>query len=125
MADCVSGAAKEFDDDVAGEPAMGGNDSNKFAPNEDEGLKGLIPPNPVCCCGIEEMDGAVVGDVLPVALLERLEKSERFEVVAVCCGARLGNGLDEPMPEPVGAEVTGLDAKDDATLAMALPADVE
>lgn len=26
----------------------GGKESNNAAPNEDEGLKGLIPPNPVC-----------------------------------------------------------------------------
>ena len=36
------------------------------------------------------MEGTVVCDVLPVGLVERLEKSERVVLVAVCCGARLG-----------------------------------
>jgi hypothetical protein len=42
----VAGSA---DDGDVGDPAIGGSESNKFAPKEDDGLKGLIPPKPVCC----------------------------------------------------------------------------
>jgi len=54
---------------VEAEPAIGGRDSNKEAPNEDVGLKGLRPANPVTC----DLTGAI-GDVEPVVGVE--EKNE-------------------------------------------------
>jgi hypothetical protein len=47
--------------DIAGVPGslcgIGGNDSMSDAPNDDDGLKGLIPPKPVDC-------GLRVGDTV-------------------------------------------------------------
>jgi hypothetical protein len=47
---------------VGSDPATGGRDSSNEAPNEDVGLKGFKPVNPVMCDLTEEM-----GDVDPVA----------------------------------------------------------
>ena len=49
VGDCTPVAGGKADDDLVGDPAIGGKDSNRFAPKEDEGLKGLTPPKPVCC----------------------------------------------------------------------------
>jgi len=48
------------DGDFVGESAMEGRESNRLAPNDEVGLKGLIPPNPVTCGCRDETDGAVV-----------------------------------------------------------------
>lgn len=65
-----------------------GSDSSKEAPNEEVGLNGLMPANPVAC-GCSGENGAVVmieGVVLDVAVdgaNERLEKLSDSAVVDV------------------------------------------
>jgi hypothetical protein len=116
--DCTLVRGAGVDGDLVGDPAIGGSDSNRFAPKEDEGLKGLTPPKPVCCGWRDEMDVRVVVDMLPVGLLERCEKSEREAVVVACCGTRLlGVESDDVEPKPELWEVS-LVAKEEATLAI-------
>ena len=127
--------------DAGGEPAgvdgcdgMGGSDSRSAAPNDDDGLNGLMPPKPVCwrCSGAAappaediEMDGApveFVSAVAPVGCVESEEKSESENVepevvLDVGCDA---SGAKPPAlafcVAPVGFDESN--ANDVATLAM-------
>ena len=113
---------------------MGGKDSSRAAPNEDDGLNGLMPPKPVCwrCSGAAappaediEMDGApveFVTAVAPVGCVESEEKSESENVepevvLDVGCDA---SGAKPPAlafcVAPVGFDESN--ANDVATLAM-------
>lgn len=98
---CSPVAEASVAEGLVGDPAIGGNDSIKFAPNEDEGLKGFTPPKPVSCGLRDEMEGTAVADMLPVGLLESCEKSEREAVLIVCCGTRLlGVGFEDVRTKP-------------------------
>lgn len=113
--------------DSLGDCGIGGRDSRSAAPNEEDGLKGLMPAKPVVC-GMSEPDG--IGtlsdgapDVLnvlesalaPVGWLESEEKrvSEKIEVEVPV--GELGCA-EEPNPpvDPLGL----LKENEEATLAM-------
>lgn len=119
--------------DVAGveglEAGMGGSDSRRAAPNEDDGLNALRPLNPVVCgrngalpAEEMEMEGAVV-EVAPVGCEESDEKRESENVepdVVLDVGWEVSGeaneepGCDEP---PFESE----NAKEEAMLAMTEP----
>lgn len=72
---------------VDGAEGMGGSDSSKAAPNEEEGLNALRPLNPVVCgrrgappAEDMEMEGALLREVAPVGCEEREEKRESENV---------------------------------------------
>jgi hypothetical protein len=51
LAECAEFSCLVGENERAGwsfiEPEMGGSDSKREAPNDEEGLKGVMPPNPV------------------------------------------------------------------------------
>lgn len=93
--------------------------SRRLAPNEDDGLNGLIPPKPVACGarafpppgGESEIEGVEDVAVAPVGFIERAEKIESEkpdDVDAVLCGASGDVGpfaLPAPLPN-VKADAT-------------------
>lgn len=77
---------------VEGAEGMGGSESSRAAPNEDDGLNGFRPLKPVAClckgappAGDTEIDGALDAEVAPVGCEEREENrvSENAEPVMV------------------------------------------
>ena len=48
------------------EPGIGGNDSSKEAPKDEEGLKGFNPENPVRCDFTGEVEDCVENDIFVV-----------------------------------------------------------
>lgn len=111
---------------VGWDPGTGGRDSSREAPNDEDGLNGFKPVNPVTCdfTGVSVVEKEVL--VVPVAWLERVDENNELEkvdpeadvvlVVEVSCGDR------GPLA-PVGLEKPGLflfQANDDATLDMSV-----
>lgn len=89
---------------VGADCGMGGNESSKCAPNEDDGLNGLIPEKPVICgfnegeeTDIEGAEDVVEVTVAPVGWLCRNDENVDDEVVEVFCADRgdAPKGVDE------------------------------
>jgi hypothetical protein len=106
---------------------MDGKESIKDVPNDDEGLKALIPPKPVDCdCSFG--DGS---EVLEVVVLDDLfhdnasENAEPLDVVEVFCAPR----NDDLVPVENSASAPVLfpppNANDDATFPISDPGSVE